>query len=273
MPASARALRISGIAERAGFDNSARAGPRPPGLPRRRHPGARAVADRQRAQRRRPDHLRRARSIVLHRRLRLAPGALRLAADARESRVMREVRPPESELPLETASFMACVATILELRFEDLPAPAADEDPATGWTHVAGGSAASASGSPAIADAAVVLVAGAVDRADRRPVRRDVRRAVGRRVGSRRRSRGGARRDLEDGFLVAAADIALALAAASGRAGRRGHRRGAVGRRVRRVSPPGCCEDGPRARRRADSRATGTSPARARSRRARRAAR
>lgn len=47
---------------------------------------------------------------------------------------MREVRIPETDLPLEVASFVACVATILELRFEDLPKPAPDEDPATGWT-------------------------------------------------------------------------------------------------------------------------------------------
>ena len=47
---------------------------------------------------------------------------------------MREVRPPESELPLETASFLACLATILELRFEDLPLPGAGEEPAAGWT-------------------------------------------------------------------------------------------------------------------------------------------
>ncbi len=38
-----------------------------------------------------------------------------------------------SELPLATASFLACLATILELRFEDLPVPSAGEDP-TGWT-------------------------------------------------------------------------------------------------------------------------------------------
>jgi hypothetical protein len=46
---------------------------------------------------------------------------------------MREVRPPESELPPEAASFLACLATILELAFEELPLPAADADPATGW--------------------------------------------------------------------------------------------------------------------------------------------
>jgi hypothetical protein len=45
---------------------------------------------------------------------------------------MREVRPPDSDLPPETASFLACLATVLELRFEDIPLPSAGEDP-TGW--------------------------------------------------------------------------------------------------------------------------------------------
>lgn len=47
---------------------------------------------------------------------------------------MREVRPPDSELPLETASFLACLATILELPFDELPLPRSGEDPGTGWT-------------------------------------------------------------------------------------------------------------------------------------------
>ncbi|MBV9606418.1 MAG: hypothetical protein JO027_14980 [Solirubrobacterales bacterium] len=46
---------------------------------------------------------------------------------------MREVRLPESDLPLDAASFLACLATILELAFEDLPRPGAGADPATGW--------------------------------------------------------------------------------------------------------------------------------------------
>jgi MOSC domain-containing protein YiiM len=46
---------------------------------------------------------------------------------------MREVRLPQSELPTETGSFLACLATILELPFEDLPLPSAGADPATGW--------------------------------------------------------------------------------------------------------------------------------------------
>lgn len=47
---------------------------------------------------------------------------------------MREVRLPESELPLPATSFIACLATILELPVEELPRPAAGEDAATGWT-------------------------------------------------------------------------------------------------------------------------------------------
>jgi MOSC domain len=46
---------------------------------------------------------------------------------------MREVRPPESDLPLEAASFVACLATILELPVKDLPRPGPSADPATGW--------------------------------------------------------------------------------------------------------------------------------------------
>lgn len=47
---------------------------------------------------------------------------------------MREVRLPASDLSLESRSFLACLATILELPVEDLPRLSADEDPATGWT-------------------------------------------------------------------------------------------------------------------------------------------
>jgi hypothetical protein len=46
---------------------------------------------------------------------------------------VREVPIPDTTLPVQAASFIACVATILELRFEDAPRPAPDEDPATGW--------------------------------------------------------------------------------------------------------------------------------------------
>jgi hypothetical protein len=47
---------------------------------------------------------------------------------------MREVRLPDSELPLEAASFLACLATVLELPFDRMPPTAAGEDLPTGWT-------------------------------------------------------------------------------------------------------------------------------------------
>ncbi|MGN6169372.1 MAG: MOSC domain-containing protein [Solirubrobacteraceae bacterium] len=47
---------------------------------------------------------------------------------------MKEVELPRTGLALETATFVACLATILERSFDDLPRPAAGEDPATGWT-------------------------------------------------------------------------------------------------------------------------------------------
>ena len=47
---------------------------------------------------------------------------------------MREVQIPDTDVRLGAASFIACVATILELRFDDLPKPGPGEDPATGWT-------------------------------------------------------------------------------------------------------------------------------------------
>jgi MOSC domain-containing protein YiiM len=47
---------------------------------------------------------------------------------------LNEVLPARSRLPAETATFLACLATILELPFDELPRPASDEDAATGWT-------------------------------------------------------------------------------------------------------------------------------------------
>jgi MOSC domain-containing protein len=47
---------------------------------------------------------------------------------------VREVGIPDRGLSLDVASFLACVATILELPFKDLPEPAPGEDPATGPT-------------------------------------------------------------------------------------------------------------------------------------------
>jgi MOSC domain-containing protein YiiM len=135
---------------------------------------------------------------------------------------MREVRLPESDkapptgaadmpqkAPLETASFVACLATILELSFEDLPRPAAGADPASGWglSRWLGGLGL---GLARIADPPTFSWPGPwIARAGGRFVVMfgvpsgvvwdpaggpDVRPA-----------------DLEDGFLVAAADIALAM--------------------------------------------------------------
>lgn len=47
---------------------------------------------------------------------------------------MKEVALPDTGLPPEAASFLACLATILELPVERLPSPAPGEDPASGWT-------------------------------------------------------------------------------------------------------------------------------------------
>jgi MOSC domain len=49
---------------------------------------------------------------------------------------MREVSIPSEAgaLPRPVASFLACVATIIEAPFDLLPRPARGEDPATGWT-------------------------------------------------------------------------------------------------------------------------------------------
>jgi hypothetical protein len=47
---------------------------------------------------------------------------------------VKEAALPKSGLSRGTASFLACLATILELPLDRLPEPAADEDPAAGWT-------------------------------------------------------------------------------------------------------------------------------------------
>jgi hypothetical protein len=47
---------------------------------------------------------------------------------------VKEVSHLESPLPLDAATFAACLATILELPLAEVPEPAAGEDPAAGWT-------------------------------------------------------------------------------------------------------------------------------------------
>ena len=122
---------------------------------------------------------------------------------------MREVRLPESDEPLEAASFLACLATILELPFEDLPAPTAGADPATGW-GMSRWLGSLGLGLARIADPATFSWPGPW-----------IARAGGRFVvmfgvpsGVVWDPAGGPEvqsTDLEDGFLVAAADIALAM--------------------------------------------------------------
>lgn len=47
---------------------------------------------------------------------------------------MKEVGPVDASGPPATASFLACLATILELPPDRLPVPSSDEEPASGWT-------------------------------------------------------------------------------------------------------------------------------------------
>jgi hypothetical protein len=47
---------------------------------------------------------------------------------------VKEVGLPTSGSSVDARSFVACLATVLELPVEELPAPAADEDAATGWS-------------------------------------------------------------------------------------------------------------------------------------------
>jgi hypothetical protein len=47
---------------------------------------------------------------------------------------VREIGLPDAGHSPEVASFLACLATVLELPLEDLPTLSSDEDPATGWS-------------------------------------------------------------------------------------------------------------------------------------------
>ena len=100
---------------------------------------------------------------------------------------MKEVAFDTSRLPVETATFVACLATILELDPQDIPQPSPEEDPAKGWTirRWLGGRA---HGARARRRSRHVRVGRSVDRARprrrrRSARRRDVRHPVGRRVG------------------------------------------------------------------------------------------
>ena len=114
-------------------------------------------------------------------------------------------------MPLEAASFLACLATILELPFEDLPRPAEGADPATGWgmSRWLGGLGL---GLARIADPATFSWPGPWIARVPDPPRYVVMFGVPSGVVWDPAGGGDVESaDLEDGFLVAAADIALAM--------------------------------------------------------------
>ena len=117
---------------------------------------------------------------------------------------MREVRPPESK-----DSFLACLATILELPFEQMPTLAAGEDPPTGWT-VSRWLGGLGLGLARVADPAAFTWAGPwIGRAaDRFVVMYGVPSGV---VWDPAGGPEIERDSIQDGFILAAADIALAL--------------------------------------------------------------
>jgi MOSC domain len=130
---------------------------------------------------------------------------------------VREVRIPNGPLAVDAASFLACVATILELRFEDLPELRADEDPATGWT-VSRWLGGRGLGLAPIADPGSFSWAGPWIARGRPPGSESRRAVVMYGVPSGvvwDPAAGGALEDgwIEEGFVVAATDIALALPA------------------------------------------------------------
>ena len=126
---------------------------------------------------------------------------------------MKEVPLGESALPQETAAFVACLATILELRASDIPEPQPGEDPAKGWTILRwlGGRAL---GLVPVVDPASFSWAGpwiARIRADGGPPRAVVMYGIPSGVvwdPSGVTSNEGW--EIEDGFVVAALDVALA---------------------------------------------------------------
>jgi hypothetical protein len=127
---------------------------------------------------------------------------------------VKEVLLPDAERLLDGASFLACLATILELPLADLPALGAVEDPATGWTisRWLGGRGL---GLAQVADPASFSWAGPWI-ARIRPPGSDGRRSVvmyGVPSGVAWDPAGDTAFEhawIEDGFLVAATDIALA---------------------------------------------------------------
>lgn len=119
------------------------------------------------------------------------------------------------DLPLETDSFIACVATVLELPADRVPPPRAGEDAATGWTisRWLGGLGL---GLVRVADVQTFTWAGpwlgrvesSAPGGRRWVVMYGVPSGV---VWDPARSSSVEREQIEDGFLLAASDIALAM--------------------------------------------------------------
>jgi hypothetical protein len=129
--------------------------------------------------------------------------------------VVKEVGFTDSDLPVETASFVACLATILELPLASVPSLSSDEDPATGWT-VSRWLGERGLGLARIADPTSFSWPGPWIARVRAPAKGHRRSVVmfGVPSGVVWDPSGGpavANIGLEDGFVVAAADIALAL--------------------------------------------------------------
>lgn len=128
---------------------------------------------------------------------------------------MREVGVPDSDRPVDTASFMACVATILELPLGSMPSVSSDEDPATGWT-VSRWLGERGLGLARVADPTTFSWPGPWIARVRAPAQGERRSVVMFGVPSGvvwdpASGPAVANAGLEDGFLIAAADIALAL--------------------------------------------------------------
>lgn len=127
---------------------------------------------------------------------------------------MKEVELPDTPTSLDRATFLACVASILELPIEQLPQPVKGEDPATGWT-VSRWLGGKGLGLVGVAEPVVFSWAGpwiARIHPPRAPRRCVVMYGVPSGVVWDPGGDGVLHKDwIEDGFLIAASDIALAL--------------------------------------------------------------
>jgi hypothetical protein len=128
---------------------------------------------------------------------------------------VKEAPLPRPGLPPEAATFLACVATVLELDVDELPRPAAGEDPAAGWT-VSRWLGGLGLGLARIADAGSFSWAGPWIAQVRPPAPASARFVVMYGVPSGVVWDPGGAGELRDGwiaegFLIAAADVALGL--------------------------------------------------------------